>query len=94
MFDKLEQRLNSAITKKLSNVEAVYNGVAVNLIFENTYVDQLNMSSRLPVAKLEEQYVPGISQGSIFTINSVDYRVDEIEPDGTGMMTLILAKNN
>lgn len=94
MFDKLEQRLNSAITKKLSNVEAVYNGVAVNLIFENTYVEQLNMSSRLPIARLEEQYVPGVKEGSIFTINSIDYKVDEFEADGTGMLTLILAKSN
>ena len=68
----------------------------INVIFNNEFnlVDagEVGVESSTPVVTCKSSDVPNIQQGDQFTINSVNYQVVIIRPDGTGITEIQLEK--
>ncbi len=62
------------------------------VIFDNGYAGALGdrLESALPQAVASSADVTDITHGSACTVGGVDYVVTGLQPDGTGMTTLIL----
>lgn len=71
-------------------------GAPVNAIFDNDYVevafDGVTMESLGPALLCDESdaTVAAAAQGDAVVVNSVNYTVGEVRPDGTGMVLLRL----
>ena len=65
-------------------------------IFDSLYSDDANVSSRLPVFECAASDVATMAQDDVLTVTGStddgDYYVRELEPDGTGLITLRLEK--
>lgn len=69
---------------------ATYNAATVDGIFEDQFVAVNGIESSHPTFNCAEADVTGIAHGDTITINSVAYTVVGHQPDGTGLMFLIL----
>ena len=69
---------------------ATYNASTVNGIFEDQFVSVGGIESSKPTFTCAEADVTGIKNGDTLIVNSVDYKVVGTQPDGTGMMFLVL----
>jgi hypothetical protein len=66
---------------------------SVNVIFDKAYLDQQGIiASNTPIAKAQESDFAGVAEGDELLINGVNYTIDNFEPDGTGIIVLILKK--
>lgn len=74
--------------------EATWSGAAVpiTVIFDNGYAEALGISSSDPKALAIAAHMPTVSRGQTLLINSVNYRIEDVQPDGTGLVTLQLKK--
>lgn len=72
---------------------ALYNGsTVVNVIFDLAYADQFGMVGVNPIITANAADFSSASQGQSLSINSVNYKIHNIEPDGTGIVRLELVK--
>lgn len=75
----------------------LWNSVTYKGIFYNEYeaisLFEGEIESRAPYVEVREADFSGVAHDDQLTINSVAYKVKEIKPDGTGIMTLILSKD-
>jgi hypothetical protein len=62
----------------------------VNGIFDADYDDDLNMEGSAPMFSCAAADVVGVRHGDAFVIDSVDYIVCNVRPDGTGWVRLKL----
>jgi len=69
---------------------AEYAGNPIPCILNNAFVEVAGVEGNHPVASCSVADVPGVAHGSSITVNNVDYTVQGIMPDGTGMVDLIL----
>ena len=69
---------------------ASINGLTVNGIFGNEFIQVDFVESKKPVFECAAADVVGIAHGDTVTISSDTYKVRGIQPDGTGMVKLIL----
>lgn len=67
-------------------------GTSVNAIFDNEYVEVNGVTSRRPVIQFETAAKSSAAQGDAVVINSVNYVIEVIEPDGVGLTSAILRK--
>lgn len=67
-------------------------GLTVNVIFDADYQDPLGVESSGPMAEGKASDFASVVQGDTLTINSIAYRISNIQPDGTGWITLKLRK--
>lgn len=69
----------------------------IKVIFDNDFkavnIDTGMVESAGPMATCKTSDVLTAAHGDTLTINSVVYKIIGIEPDGTGMTTLILSKD-
>lgn len=61
-------------------------------IFDAAYADPLGMAGNQPILTVASADVSAVAVGAALTINAVGYTVTEIQPDGTGMTTLMLRR--
>ncbi len=73
-------------------VPVTVGGVAVRAIFDAAYADPLGMAGNQPVLTVAADDLPAVAVGQAVTVNAVNYTVTGIEPDGTGITTLILRR--
>ncbi len=59
-------------------------------IFENQFVEVMGIEAVRPVFTCDEANVSSIAHGDALTIKSTSYQVAGIQPDGTGLTSLIL----
>jgi len=73
---------------------ATFGGNTFNGIFENLFIEVKGVESRKPTFLCDEDNAKTllIAHESVITINSVNYKVINKEPDGTGFLLLILEK--
>ena len=64
----------------------------VVVIFDNQYLETLGVSTSNPQATAIAAHMPNVARGQTLTINSVVYKIDDIQPDGTGLILLQLTK--
>lgn len=69
----------------------------VNVIFDNSIqvVNPVTAGVELtaPQAMVQAADVPNVQRGDTLTINAVVYQIIGIQPDGTGLLTLILSED-
>ena len=73
-------------------VTATINAGSVDGIFDRPYIESTDYAGTQPVFQCAESEVSGVSRGDTITIDSQDYAVVNIEPDGTGITTLVLSE--
>jgi hypothetical protein len=61
-------------------------------IFDNQFVEVHGIEGMRPVFTCAEANVASIAHGDALTINATSYKVAGIQPDGTGLTSLILEK--
>lgn len=83
-FLDLDEHATSAVFSR--------SGATVTVIFDADYRDPLGMESSGPMAGGKASDFTGVVQGDTLTINSVAYRITNVQPDGTGWLELKLRK--
>lgn len=73
-------------------VQATLDGAAVSGIFDNAYTEAFGMASRAPMFTLPSAAAAAATQASVLVVESVAYRVTAVQPDGTGVTTLMLER--
>lgn len=79
-------------------VAASYNGGTVNGIFDNEFFEA-DAGGMVAVAIQQPRFlcrtsdVSGAAEGDAITINSIGYTIRVVQPDGTGLTTLVLEEN-
>ena len=72
------------------SVAAIYETVTIYGRFGKDYVEVHGAESYAPLFLCRESDVSGVTNQSSITINSVNYNVIEPQPDGTGLIRLVL----
>jgi hypothetical protein len=98
-FAAIEQRVNDATMRRLSNAQATATmkfGEVLTLpvIFDNGYEPALGgfAESSGPTALVQSALVQDLVHGSQIEISARTWAIVEIQPDGTGMTRLVLEK--
>jgi hypothetical protein len=74
-------------------VTATLNGVAVKVIFDNTFAAfELGAEGRSITALGKSSDLINVSHGDEVSINQVDYSVVGVQPQGDGAFTLLILK--
>ena len=93
-FAPLQQRLNSAVLRRLANAQAaVQGGPPVQVIFDQPYAAPFD--GRIDAAEPEctgaSADLAGVQRGHTIDIGGTSYRVERAEPDGSGLTRLLLS---
>jgi len=98
-FAAIEQRVNDATMRRLSNAVATATTkfgevLTLPVIFDNGYESALNgfAESSGPSALAQSALVQDLAHGSLIEISARTWAIVEIQPDGTGMTRLLLEK--
>lgn len=70
--------------------EAIWKGILVKGTLDREYIETSMISGFQPIFTCVAEDVPGAAYGDAITVNSVSYKIREPQPDGTGIMRLIL----
>jgi len=62
----------------------------VEIIFDNGYDEEFNTACRNPVATVADVCIVGLEAENHISINSLNYEITNIRPDGTGFSVLDL----
>lgn len=73
-------------------LNATWQTQQVPVIYDRAYLETLGISASNPVALTAEVKVPGVARGQAILIQSINYTIDDIQPDGTGMVLLQLKR--
>jgi hypothetical protein len=73
---------------------AMYKTTDVDGIFEDLYVEVSGVESLKPTFLVNVAAVPNIKRDNTLRINNIEYRVAAKQPDGTGMVLIILEAPN
>lgn len=84
--------LDSATFLRDFGVSATVGGVACRGIFDAAWADTLGMGNTRPQLLVATADLPALAVGAAVTVPAGAYTVQSIEPDGTGMATLILRR--
>lgn len=71
---------------------AVYSAATIKGIFDHAYIDPLDIMSEAPAFTCRSSDVSGVAKNDAITVGGVSYKVKTPQPDGTGLITLILEK--
>ena len=78
-------------------VVATINSTSVNGDFGNEYIEAFDVAGTHPVFTCRTSdlnaITPTVARGTTVTIASVNYTIENIESDGTGITVLILSKD-
>lgn len=78
-------------------VVATINGTEVNGIFDNEYIDVLDVAGTSPAFTCATAdlaaITPAVARGTSVTISGTAYTIQNIKPDGTGMTVLVLSED-
>lgn len=91
-FLQLQQRVNDAEISHLSDRTFIINGFSVDGTFDNEFVSVGMVESQAPVFQCRESDIGSVSHGMTVVSDSVNYKIRGLQPDGTGMIKLILEK--
>lgn len=69
---------------------ATWKGISVKGILDREYIETSMISGFQPIFTCEATDVTGAAQGDAIIVDSVSYKIRETQPDGTGIMRLIL----
>lgn len=96
-FDALESRANAAAIRRLANASAqIEGGEAIPIIFDSAFVSPFGG----PVSASQPQFQAldsdlqkiDVSAGVRLVVRETDYIVRDVQPDGSGMSTVMMEK--
>ena len=76
----------------ISNASMIWGALTIPVVFDAAYADPLGMAGNQPGATCLSSLVSAMTIGAAVTINSTSYTVQAMEPDGSGITTLILRR--
>ena len=91
-FASIEASINAASLSALANATAQVSGVSVGGLFDAFYTAPLGMSNSGPTFTALASSLADVAAGDSLTIASTAYSVREVQPDGRGMVALVLEK--
>lgn len=93
-FVAMQERVNDAAFRRLSNADAVLGGAVVRGIFDDAPeladVGASGMASEQPVFTLPTSSIFGEPVGQALVVRGANYVVAAHEPDGAGVSRLLL----
>ncbi|GAB2704027.1 head-tail joining protein [Comamonas sediminis] len=92
-FAAIQQRTNAAVMQRLANAVArVDGGEPFGVIFESPYGDAFggDVDSRSPQCKGSAEMLGSLQRGAAISIDATTYRVQDVEPDGAGLVLVRL----
>lgn len=95
--DDLTDDLNIFIDEDEFAVDVILNSVTIQGIFDNEFLvaveGEVGVETTSPQAQFKTTDVSSAVHGDIMTIDSVDYNIIGIQPDGTGMTLILLSQD-
>lgn len=93
-FAALEARVNAAVFAHLANATADFGGgVVVDGVFDNAYAIAFDaLAGTAPMFRCEAPAVSSVTVGQGVSIGGVGYEVVDLQPDGAGVVRMILEK--
>jgi hypothetical protein len=73
-------------------VTAVYAGNNVQVIFDKAYIENYGLAGVNTFITVPAASVPGITNGNSIVVESLNYVVRNVLPDGTGILQVELEK--
>jgi len=70
----------------------VVNNKTYTGIFDNEYIEELNMSGSVPILNCRTKDVATVDRGDTLHVREANYTVKEKQPDELGLTILILQK--
>jgi pectate lyase len=71
-------------------------GSAIVVVYNNLYfledAGNVGVETSQPIVTVESATVPGVAHGDVITIDSANFNVVGVRPDGTGITELVLEK--
>jgi hypothetical protein len=91
-FAAIENLVNQRAVGMLANAEADFGGgLIVSGVFDASPVQLFDVVDAVrPQFRCLASLVATVTEGDSVTINAVSYKVANVDPDGTGMTTLVL----
>lgn len=91
-FASLNQRLNRAVVGRLADAVATVSGVDSPVLFQKPYASPFGgeVDSSAPECLGPESVLGSLERGGQLSIDGVDYTVITAEPDGAGLVRLVL----
>jgi hypothetical protein len=78
-------------------VDVLYNAATIQGIFDDEFTsgaaDGVGIETTVAQVLVKTSDVASAAQGETMTINSVDYNIIGIQPDGTGLTLILLSRN-
>ena len=78
-------------------ISATWNSTSFDVLFLNSYelltIFEIQIEASNVSAYVKDSDISGLARGETVSINSVAYKVRDIQPDGTGMTILVLSKD-
>ena len=71
-------------------VPASVGGSSVSVVFDHGYVEVAGVQGEFPVVLGDDDDLSSVSVGDALIVNNTFYTVRVLQPDGTGMRTLVL----
>jgi len=92
-FAAIETSINNACIGALANVEATLaSGAKISGIFDNGAASSLDTQGSDPSLTVKSSDVSALTYGSTISISGINWKVQSIEPDGTGVTTIGLIR--
>lgn len=90
-FAAIETATAANAVAALANVTATVDGVTVNGIHDNAFLESMGITAGTgPVLLCAAADITSAAQGDTAVIAAVSYTITSLEPDGTGMTLLRL----
>lgn len=89
-FGTLQDRVNDAVVAHLADVDVTIGAVSGQGLFNAAWADPLDIAVTRPVLRVVAADFPAVAVGSAVAIGTDDYTVRTVEPDGSGMLRLVL----
>ena len=93
-FAAIEQSLNRASLGAVRNAVLAWGSLSARGVFGNEYTEILGMANTQPTFRCMASDLAGMTTGQTVTVDyadtATDYTVRAVEPDGTGLLRLVL----
>lgn len=70
--------------------DATLNSVPIKVIFDNAYEEGLGVAGTTPICTGKQSDFTAAIEGTAMVIGGVSYKVQTVQPDGTGLVQVIL----
>ena len=78
-------------------VDVIFKSNTIQGIFDNEFLavveDEIGVETTVPQCQFNTSDVSSAAHGDVMTINSIDYNIIGIQPDGTGMTLILLSED-